>query len=125
MSKGAALAAGLLFAIGAVGASGVSGAEEKPERDPMRPFGAVSVNGAVPSASGPRFAVTSVLIAPTRRVAVINGKPLQLGDVVDGAEIVAIEPGIVRLREHGTELVLSLVRRASVRAPIVQGDTVP
>ena len=37
------------------------------------------------------------------------------GDVVDGAEIVAIEPGTVRLRENGTELVISLGRRASVR----------
>ena len=122
MCRTAVLAAVLALA---VGASGVLGAEEKPVRDPMRPFGAVSVNGAAPTANGPRFAVTGVLIAPTRRVAVINGKPLQLGDVVDGAEIVAIEPGIVRLRENGAELVLSLVRRASVREPIVQGDTVP
>ena len=122
MSKGVALAAVLTFAIGAVGAART---EEKPVRDPMRPFGAVSVNGGAPAVNGRRFALTSVLIAPTRRVAVVNGEPLQLGDVVDGAEIVAIEPGTVRLRENGTELVLSLSRRASVREPIVQGETVP
>ena len=122
MSRGAALEAVLIFAIGAVGAAR---AEEKPVRDPMRPFGAISVNGAAPTVNGPRFALTSVLIASTRRVAIVNGKPLQLGDVVDGAEIVAIEPGTVRLRENGTELVLSLSRRASVREPIVQGETVP
>jgi hypothetical protein len=120
VSRTVALAAVLLVTVGA------ARAEEKPERDPMRPFGAVTVNGgAARTVDGPRFAVTSVLIAPTRRIAVVNGKPLQLGDVVDGAEIVAIEPGTVRLRENGTELVLSLSRRASVREPIVQGDTVP
>ena len=119
MSRTVALAALLLVTVGA------ARAEEKPVRDPMRPFGAVSVNGAAPTVNGPRFAVTSVLIAPTRRVAVVNGKPSTVGDVVDGAEIVAIEPGTVRLRENGTEIVLSLSRRASVRESIVQGDTVP
>jgi hypothetical protein len=104
---------------------GAARAEEKAVRDPMRPFGANSVNGAAPSVYGPRFVITGVLIAPTRRVAFVNGQPRKVGDVVDGAEIVAIEAGAVRLHENGTEVVLSLNRRASVREPIVQGDTVP
>jgi hypothetical protein len=114
-----------LLATVLLGVAATAGAEEKPVRDPMQPPGAVSPTGAVSTARGARFAVTGILIAPTRRVAFVNGKPCKEGDVVDGAEIVAIELGAVRLRENGTELVVALSRRASVREPIVQGDTVP
>jgi hypothetical protein len=74
-------------------------AEEPPLRDPMRPFTSGAVTGAAAAAAVPRFVLTAVLIAPTRRVAIVNGKPYGLGDAVDGAEIVAIELGSVRLRE--------------------------
>jgi hypothetical protein len=101
-------------------------AEETPVRDPMRPFGNVAAAaGAAVAASAPRFALTVVLIAPTRRVAIVNGKPYAQGETVDGAEIVAIEQDAVRLREHGAELVISLGRPSNGRPPIVQGETVP
>jgi hypothetical protein len=101
-------------------------AQEPPVRDPMRPFGdAAGAGGAAVAARGPRFALTGVVIAPSRRVALINGKPQAEGDVVDGAELVAIEPKAVRFRENGTELVISLAPGASARPPIVQGDTAP
>ena len=105
--------------------AGAVASQEPAVRDPMRPFGgAAAAGGAVVAASGPRFALTGVVIAPSRRVALINGKPQTEGDVVDGAELVAIEPRAVRFRENGTELVISLGRSAT-RPPIVQGDTVP
>ncbi len=119
MSKAAVLAAVLLLVLG------VARAEDVPVRDPMRPFGAVVAAGGASSVSGPRFAVTGVLIAPSRRIAFLNGQPRKIGDVVDGAEIVAIEAGTVRLRENGAEIVLPLSRRGSVRDPIVQGDSLP
>jgi hypothetical protein len=104
-------------------------ADELPVRDPMRPFGSAAAAAAgdrVPTVAGqPRFALTGVLISPLRRVAFLNGKPYLQGAVVDGAEIVAIESSVVRLREHGVELVVSLGRSRSVRMPLVQGDTVP
>jgi len=34
--------------------------------------------------------VNSVIISPSRRVAVVNGKTVRVGDVMDGAPIVAI-----------------------------------
>ena len=62
-----------------------------------------------------------VLIAPSRRVAILNGKPHIAGAVVDGAEIVAIEPGTVILSENGTELVISLASREGARPPTAPG----
>jgi hypothetical protein len=104
--------------------AGLARAQE-PVRDPMRPFGntAAAGGGAPAAVGGPRFALTGVLIAPSRRVAFLNGKPYVQGAVVDGAEIVAIEPGLVRLREQGADLVLSLAPRDRAQ-PQPPGETV-
>jgi hypothetical protein len=115
----------VLIAI-ALALAGIARAAEPPVRDPMRPFNSVPGAGGVAAAAGePRFALTGVLIAPSRRVAILNGKPYLAGAVVDGAEIVAIEPGTVHLRENGAELVISLASRASARPPTALGETVP
>jgi hypothetical protein len=119
-------AALLAAVVAAACAAGSVAAQEPAVRDPMRPFGgAAAAGGAVVTASGPRFALTGVVIAPSRRIALINGKPQAEGDIVDGAELVTIEPKAVRFRENGTELVISMGRSASARPPIAQGDTVP
>jgi hypothetical protein len=106
--------------------AGLAGADEPPVRDPMRPFGGAgaAAGGAAAVAGRPRFALTGVLIAPSRRVAILNGKPYTPGAVVDGAEIVAIEPGAVRLREQGAEVVISLALRDQAQPQLV-GDTAP
>ena len=121
MSRAAIVVAVLLLA-------GAVCADELPVRDPMRPFGGAvaTASSSEPGTAGkPRFALTGILISTSRRVAFLNGKPYVPGAVVDGAEIVAIEPGAVRLREHGVEVVVSLGRSRSARSPLVQGDTVP
>jgi hypothetical protein len=100
-------------------------AEEAPVRDPMRPFSSAPGAGSTAVASAPRFALTAVLVAPTRRVAIVNGKPYQQGEKVDGAEIVAIEQDAVRLREQGAELVISLGRPGNGRPQSVQGEKGP
>ena len=124
MFRAAAVLVALVVA--AVAAAGVARADDAPVRDPMRPFGsAAATAGSATAASAPRFALTAVLIAPTRRVAIVNGKPYQQGESVDGAEIVAIEQGAVRMRERGTELVVSLGRPGNGRPQSVQGETVP
>ncbi len=118
MSKAALVVSALLAVAGAVRA------DEAPVRDPMRPFGRASSAGAAVAAV-PRFALTAVLIAPTRRIAIVNGEPYSQGETVDGAEIVAIEPGAVRFREHGAELVVLLGRPSNGRPQTAQGETVP
>jgi len=115
-NRGALLALWLLAAAGAA-------AEDAPVRDPMRPFGA-----AAPGVAGvarPRFELSAVLISPTRCVAIVNGKPYLQGAVVDGAEIVAIEPRLVRLRERGEEREVSLGRPASGPPSVTQGGNGP
>lgn len=96
----------LMFA--ALLVTAAAAAEEAPVRDPMRPPGSDAAASVV--APRPRFVLTAVLISSERRVAIVNGKPYQQGAVVDGAEIVAIERGAVRLKERGTEHVISLGR---------------
>jgi hypothetical protein len=115
-----------LALLAAASLAAVARAEDTPPaRDPMRPFGAVAAAGVASAASAPRFALTAVLIAPTRRVAIVNGKPYALGASVDGAQIVAIEHEAVRLRENGTELVIHLGRPSNGQPQSVQGETLP
>ena len=118
MFKAAIIAGALLLAVSVR-------AEEKPARDPMQPFDSAAAARVDQAASAPRFVLTGVLISPTRRVALVNGRPYTPGDAVDGAEIVAIEPAAVRLREHGVEFVISLGQPQSGRPPTAQGETVP
>jgi hypothetical protein len=119
VSKAALVVFSTLLAV-----AGAAAADEPPVRDPMRQFGRSSGAGAAVAAA-PRFALTAVLIAPTRRIAIVNGKPYSQGESVDGAEIVAIEQGAVRLREHGADLVVSLGRPSNGRPQLAQGETLP
>jgi len=115
--------AGLLVAAAA------ATAEDAPVRDPMQPYRFVA--GPSGSVAAPRFALTAVLISPTRRVAIVNGKPYERGESVNGAEIVRIDPDAVHLREHGNDLVVLLGHVAAPAAVAVaaakpsQGETVP
>jgi hypothetical protein len=118
VSRAALLAVGLIVVIGTVRAA------DAPVHDPMQPYRYVGAPGSV---GAPRFALTAVLISPTRRVAIVNGKPYERGEIVGGAEIVRIEPDAVHLREHGNELVVPL-GHAAAAAPVAktsQGETVP
>ncbi|HEX5421811.1 MAG TPA: general secretion pathway protein GspB [Gammaproteobacteria bacterium] len=74
-----------------------------PLKDPMRPY--APSNAAPDRAEGSqRYVLTMVLVAASRRIAVVNGKVLQEGDSVDGAKVVRIEPQRVDL-ERGKQSV--------------------
>lgn len=81
-------------------------------RDPTRPALGVSSTGVSPLSRPPRFKLTSVLIAPARRVAVINGSSVSLGDRVAGARVVEIGPRYVRLERGGLPVELFLNPRS-------------
>jgi len=104
-----------------VAAAAVRG-EDAPVRDPMQPYRFVA--GPTGSVAAPRFALTAVLISPTRRVAIVNGKPYVSGESVNGAEIVRIDPDAVHLRDNGNELVVPLGHLAAA-GKSSQGVTVP
>lgn len=119
MFKAATLAA-VYLGVGLVGAH----ADDLPSpRDPMQPYARGAAGAA--AVAGPRFMLTAVLISSERRVAIVNGKPYQSGENVDGAEIVRIESSAVHLREHGAEIVVPLGRVAPSRPPASQGDATP
>jgi hypothetical protein len=112
-----------LLIVGSLALAGAARAADAPVHDPMQPFHYVAGPGGV---GGPRFALTAVLISPTRRVAIVNGKPYERGETVGGAEIVRIEADAVHLREHGNELVVPLGHAAAAAATTPsQGETVP
>ncbi len=90
--------------------------------DPMRPP-SFDPGGRVGSApAGPSgFSLTSTLVSPDRRVAVINGRTLAVGERIGGAEIIEILPDRVRIRRGKKESTLTLAP-VNVKEP-VSADT--
>ena len=73
--------------------------------DPTAPEVAPSVQaGATPSAAGGGWQLQFTLVAPGRRVAIINGVMVREGDVVAGASVVSIGPGHVLLKAKGRRM---------------------
>jgi len=59
-------------------------------------------------ASAPSWRLQSVLVSPGRRVAVINGRALAVGERIHGARLVAIHPGHVVLQQGSRRIVVRL-----------------
>jgi len=55
-------------------------------RDPMRPH----TTHTAPAQSTTRFTVNAIFIATDRRVAIVNGQRVTVGERVDGATVVSI-----------------------------------
>ena len=103
--------------------AGSSFAAEPAMHDPTQPFRAAPGGDAAVPTSGPqpRFKVTAVFVSPTRRVAIVNGKALQEGAQIAGAEVVKIDGHSVQLREGNREFVVQL-GEARASAPRAGGD---
>ena len=90
--------------------STVSAAEQSALSDPLRPLGyyprAVSVNQANAVAKPINWRLSAVLHSAKRSVAVINGRPLQLDDEINGFRLVKIEPASVLLQKKQEKIVL-------------------
>jgi len=90
--------------------------------DPTRP----PQRFVAPTAAGPvaedSWRLGSILIAPQRRVAVINGRSLSVGNQVSGAKVLAIEPGRVRLRRGSKEFVLELLPKGPTVTAVVEKE---
>lgn len=82
--------------------------------DPTRPPTAEEIRAWQSQDTGQPTAwrLESVLISERRKVAVINGRTVGVGDRVDGALVTAIEPGSVSLSADGRTLDLTLARQA-------------
>lgn len=80
-------------------------------RDPTKPLRFVAENQGLGSLS-----LHSVLISEERKFAVINGKQVKEQELINGAKVIAIQPGRVRLLINGREK--ELVMRAAVKQPV-------
>ena len=113
---------GLVALGGFIALGGAARAAEPAVHDPTQPYRAVPGEGRASGAPAPRFKLTAVLISPTRRVAIINGKPLQEGQRVAGAQLVKIDGRSVRLRDGAHDFVIQL-GEARESAPAAEGDS--
>ena len=87
--------------------------------DPMRPPTPEELARFGPDPAGTKgesFRLQSVLIAPDRRVAIVNDRRLVVGDMIDGARVTAIEPGGIVLETADRTIELK-VRTWSDRIP--------
>ncbi|HET6725137.1 MAG TPA: hypothetical protein VFH85_03945 [Gammaproteobacteria bacterium] len=73
--------------------------------DPMRPDYGVTHS----SRTSHSWHLSSILVAPHRRLAMINGESVSVGDRVDGATVAAILPGVVKLRKAGRVITIELI----------------
>lgn len=97
----------VLYAAGAAGAS---------LSDPTRPW----ARQPAAEAAEAGFVLQSTLVSPGRRVAVIDGRRLRVGDRHRGAVVTAITPYEVRLNNDGRELRLRLAPKLNERQGIVE-----
>lgn len=103
IGRGSVIAATLALSAGHVWAQG------QVLSDPMQPPALVAPAkaGASESSTGDGV-LQSTLLSKGRRIAMIDGKPMQVGDRVGAAVIVAIDPASVTLNEAGATRVLQL-----------------
>lgn len=126
LRRGLAVGGLLLFALPSVRA-----AESLP--DPTRPPASARIapTAAAPDADA-KLELRAIFFADDRRFAVLNGRRVEVGDRVAGAEVVAIDVDRVRLRREGETLELELVapafknaRRSGRSSPTLAAPAAP
>lgn len=95
-------------------ASAQIGAEEEVLRDPTAPL--FSTAGSQPQANlfslVSSYKVTSILLRPNMKVAVINSRQVREGDIIGNAQVVKIDKNTVTLQVAGEDQVLELYGRS-------------
>ena len=87
-------------------------------QDPMRPP-SFSVQPGGEAADATQFGpvLQSTLLSNGRRIAMIDGKPMKVGDKLGDGRIVAIDPASVTVREGKTTRVLEMFPGVKVTYP--------
>lgn len=84
-------------------------------RDPTRPDGFNSVVEEDP------MRLNAIIISKERRIAVISGKMLKIGDQFEGSLVTSIEPNTVQLEGRDGRITLHLVSQAIKQPTLNQG----
>lgn len=87
--------------------------------DPMQPPAFAAAAGAATGEQtwGGGLLLQSTLLSKGRRIAMIDGKPMKVGDRIGRARIMSIDPGAVTLREANTTRVLRLYPGVELTRP--------
>ena len=99
--------AALAFPGGAAWASELS--------DPTRPTPLHGERRAAPQQ--PTWTLNSTLVSEDRRVAIINGRAVGVGDQINGARVVRVEQGAVWLEYQGNRFSRTLPSTTDVKSP--------
>jgi len=83
-------------------------------RDPLRPPG-WGTHASAASFDASRWQLSSTLVSNGRRVAIVNGRTVRAGDHVDGARVLGIAAGRVRMDYQGHDFT---IRRAATRVRV-------
>ena len=81
---------------------------------PMRP---PAIAGTGEQTSGGERVLQSTLLSQGRRIAIIDGKPMNVGDRIGAARIVSIDASTVTLSEANRIMVLQLYHGVKVTGP--------
>ena len=105
--------AALVLAVLLLGPSGAAAAERAELADPFMPPGWNEPAEPERTLDTSAWALASTLTSDGRRVAIINGRAVRVGDRIDGARVLGIDGNRVRL-EHGGQ-------RFTIRPPASPG----
>jgi hypothetical protein len=100
------------------GAIGSASASAQIMTDPTRPPAVVAAE--VPQGAAPANQLQSVVISPTRRAAIINGVPVELGGKYGDAVLTKVAEDEVVLESGGSRQVLKLHPAVDKKIEVVQ-----
>lgn len=78
-------------------------------RDPTRPYTPAERKAA----AAPRFVVSAIIVSNDRRVAIVNGRRVGVGGLVDNATVVSIEKQRLVLETNGKQMTIGLRDRTA------------
>ena len=95
-----------------------------PLRDPTQPPAAHRPATKKAARKAPRWVLSSTLVSGQRRTAVINDRVVGVGERINGARVVEIQPAKVRLRRQGRDITLVLLKQ-NIKRPSHHGSGRP
>ena len=95
-----------VFVLTALLSAAENGVAQEVLRDPTRPYSAPVVLNAAPA----RFEVNAIINSDKRRLAIVNGRRVGIGDEIDGAVVLAIHKSEVVVEIDDREKTLRLNR---------------
>lgn len=124
MSEATHLHAGRVVALALAGLLLSGAAPALSLKDPTRPPDARPAKVHKAARQPLRWTLSSTLVSPQRRTAVINGRLVGVGETVNGARVVEILPSKVRLRRKGRDITLVLLKQ-DIKRPSRHGSGKP